>query len=123
MIVGTVGADYDATISVTLRGPRGGSATLAAVIDTGFDGEICLPPSSIDALGLRWRATGTAMLADGRRVLFDTFEATVLWHGAARSVLVDSANTSPLVGMGLMAGYQRTIEVVQGGRVTLTPLD
>jgi hypothetical protein len=45
-----------------------------------------------------------------------------MWDGALRRTIVDEAGTDPLVGMKLLAGYELTIQVVPGGRVTIAAL-
>ena len=45
-------------------------------------------------------------LADGGRVNAAICQATVLWDGASRDIDVDVLETTPLVGMALMKGYE-----------------
>jgi predicted aspartyl protease len=70
------------------------------------------------ALGVEDRG----MLADGSECLFDVFEAKVVWDGKTRSILVDEADTDPLVGMTLLAGFELKMEVRSGGKVTIKRL-
>ena len=53
MIAGTVNAAREARIPLTLRAPLGTTHEIDALIDTGFDGFLTLPPSVIVALGLK----------------------------------------------------------------------
>jgi len=78
MITGIVTADREALIRLTVRGPTGQERRLEAVIDTGFDGWLTLPPTLIAQLGLPWRRRGRALLADGSESVFDIYEATVV---------------------------------------------
>jgi predicted aspartyl protease len=73
-------------------------------------------------LGLPFRRRGRAILADGSETIFDIYEATVTWDGQARRISVDDANTDPLIGMGLLYGYELKIEVVDGGTVIINLL-
>jgi clan AA aspartic protease len=104
---------------LAVRGPSGGSRIIEAVIDTGFSGFLTLPSSIIVPLGLIWRGEAQAILGDGRRHQFDVYSATVEWDGRERHVEVDVAETSPLVGMGLLAGHDLCIEAVAGGKVSI----
>lgn len=122
MIVGTVNATREARIPLTLRAPLGGIQEINALIDTGFNGFLTLPPSLIAALGLQRLARGRAVLADGREQLFDIHAVTVLWDGHVIVVEADSAETDPLVGMGLLQGYELSIEIVDGGTVEIQRL-
>src|SRR5205823_329976 len=104
---------------LTVRGKGGQERALDAVIDTGFDGWLSLPPSVIARLGLPWRRRGRAVLADGSECLFDIYEGTVLWQRRTLRVAVDEADTPALVGMALLAGHEITIQVRAGGKVTI----
>jgi clan AA aspartic protease len=122
MITGIVTVAREAVISLTVRGPNGQEQKIEAVIDTGFDGSLTLPPTLIIALGLPWRRRGRALLADGNESVFDIYEATVMWDGTARRVSVDEVDVIPLIGMALLYGYELTMQIVEDGRVLLKPL-
>jgi clan AA aspartic protease len=122
MITGVVTPDREALIRLLVRGPSGEEQQIDAVVDTGFDGWLSLPPEVIAKLGLPWRRRGRAFLADGSESIFDMYEATVAWDANSRRIAVDEASTAPLVGMALLGGYELNIQVRSGGRVTITPL-
>ena len=122
MITGTVTAYREAIIRLNVRGPGGEEKTVEAVIDTGFDGILTLPTTVVTALRLPWRTRERAILADGSATMFNLYEASVLWDGKLRRVLVQAVNTTPLVGMGMLEGYELRIEAVVGGRVVITKL-
>ena len=46
----------------------------------------------------------------------------MLWDGQLRRLLVDEADTDPLVGMALLSGYELKIEVSAQGKLEITPL-
>lgn len=122
MIRGVVTADREVTIRLAVRGPTGDERAIEAVIDTGFNGWLSLPPSLISQFGLRWRQRARALLADGSEALFDIYEATVIWDGQARRVPAHEADTAPLVGMSLLEGYELTIQVRPAGNVIVRVL-
>jgi clan AA aspartic protease len=122
MITGIVTVEREAVVSLTVRGSKGQEHETEAVIDTGFDGSLTLPPALITALELPWRRRGRALLADGNESVFDIYEATVIWDGAPRRVSVDEVDAVPLVGMALLYGYELTIQIMEGGQVLLKPL-
>jgi clan AA aspartic protease len=93
--------------------------TQDAIIDTGFDGWLSLPPDLIKQLNLSWKRRGRAILGDGSECVFNVYEAVVLWDGDFLTIPVDEADSEPLVGMSLMEGYQLTVEVFEGGCVEL----
>lgn len=121
MITGRVNAHREAVISLSVKGAGGRDREINAVIDTGFDGFLTLPAVLIQELGLAWRRRGRAMLADGSDILVDIYEATVTWDGSPRRIAVDEAGCAPLVGMSLLSGYELSIQVVDGGRVAISP--
>jgi predicted aspartyl protease len=81
-----------------------------------------LPPGLVSELGLRFHKRGQAVLGDGSTVVFNTYEATVLWDGRSRRIGVDAADTEPLLGMGLLDGYDLHIQVVEGGKTQIQAL-
>ena len=117
MIEGVVNSAYEAVIPLSLRGPAGQAQEVEAVIDTGFSGFVTLPPSLVAELGLVFMGTSEATLADGSEVSFDGYDVTVLWEGQPGDVLIDEADTTPLVGMLLLDRHNLSIDVENGGRV------
>lgn len=119
MITGIVNPDYEAVIHLLVQGPAGQEREINAVIDTGFNGFLTLPPILITALGLTRLSRGRAILANGAEDIFDIYGATVLWDGQPRYVETDAVDTTPLVGMALLNGYDLRIQVMNGGRVDI----
>jgi clan AA aspartic protease len=122
MIPGVVNSYLEATVSLVVQGMGGRRRSIEAVIDTGFNGSLTLPPDLIEEHRLPWRTRGLAMLADGTEQQFDAHVATVMWDGSPRDILVQVVGAEPLVGMLLLAGYALHVEVVSGGGVDITPL-
>jgi clan AA aspartic protease len=118
MIVGVVNSLREAVIALAVHGPNG-QVEIDAVVDTGFNGYISLSRALISELGFPFRRRGRAVLADGSEIIFDVYEATVSWDGALRRLEVDEADTDALVGMGLLDGFELTIEAVTGGAVAI----
>lgn len=46
-----------------------------AIVDTGFNGWLSVPPDSIARLNLTWKRRGRAILGDGSECVFDVYEA------------------------------------------------
>ena len=122
MITGSVNANREAAVRLCVRGPEGKEETVVAVIDTGFTGYITLPASLVASLDLAWLGRQQGVLGDGSVQPFDVFSAWVNWDGEFRVVEVDSAETVPLVGMGLLYGYELRIQSVDGGLVSIEAL-
>jgi clan AA aspartic protease len=119
MIVGIVTAGVEAVITVTVEDSHGQRHAIDAVIDTGFTGCLTLPTALVKSLGLQFSGSASAILADGSRQIFDYYAAVVDWDGNVRGIEVDAVDSTPLVGMSLLRGYDLLIEVSPGGRVTI----
>jgi Fe2+ transport system protein FeoA len=46
----------------------------------------------------------------------------VIWDGQIKSIEINESETDPLVGMGLLDGYELNIQGFAGGLVTIKPL-
>lgn len=122
MITGTINANLDAIVRLTVRGPTGRTRRIRAVIDTGFNGCLTLPPAIIADLELPWRRRAFAELGDGSEVVFDVYRAVVTWDRRRRKIRVDEANTTPLIGTELLKQHEVNLKVREGGAVTIKPM-
>jgi len=95
---------------------------IKAVIDTGYTGFLTLPSAIITTLGLTWYMQEEGILGDGSLCMFNVFEATVIWDGQIKSIEINESETDPLVGIGLLEGYELNIQAFAGGLVTIKPL-
>jgi clan AA aspartic protease len=121
MITGAVSRDLTAVVRLRVRGATNHEQEINAIVDTGFDGWLSLPPDAITLLGLRWRRRGRALLADGAETVFEIYEGAV-WNHTLRRIAVDEANTAPLLGMALLEGHELCVEVRNQGSVTIKEL-
>ncbi len=81
--------------------PKGSSLDL--VVDTGFNGELCLPLSLLKKHGFVWRAIRKVELADGSRVDSDLYEGQILWFGKRRKVTaLSTRSASGLLGTEML---------------------
>lgn len=100
----------------------GESGLVDAVIDTGFTGQLALPPEAVGRLGLPGRGRRRAILADGRTVEVNVFLARIVWHGRERAVQVLATEGGPLVGMALLRGSRLTVDAAPDGPVLVEEL-
>ncbi len=121
MIIGAVNTWREAVVRLPLRSADGQEQEIAAILDTGFSGSLTMPPVVIAELHLPFRSRGSAVLADGSEIDFDIHTATVIWDGTPRNILVEAADTDPLLGMALLYGHDIRIRALDGGRVTIGP--
>ena len=91
MITGVVNGSFEPIIALSLCRSDGKIVTQDAIIDTGFNGWLSLPPDLIAELSLRWKRRGRAMLGDGSECVFNVYEAVVVWDGTQQTIPVDEA--------------------------------
>lgn len=120
MITGIINRDFEPIIPLSVYGGDGKIYPKDAIVDTGFNGWLSLPPDLIAQLNLRWKRRGRAILGDGSECIFNIYEAILVWDGELLTIPVDEADSEPLVGMSLMNGYQLVVQVFPGGMVELS---
>ena len=110
------------TVLLTVFGPNKQIDDIEVIVDTGFSGSLALPPGDVATLGLPFANYYDAGLADGSRLRIAVHEATIIWHGSRRTVLVMATGKRALLGMSLIEGSRLTLDGADGGTVTLEPL-
>lgn len=119
MIEGIVNAALEAVVTLPLQGQAGHTLEVDAVVDTGFTRFLTLPPAIVTELGLAFTGINRVILADGSEVTFEVYGVTVLWDGRTRDVVAYAADTTPLIGMAMLDRHNMSIDVEEGGRVTI----
>ena len=119
MMTGIVTDQYEAVIGLSVIGSQKQRERFEAVIDTGYNGWLTLPPAMIRDLGLRWRRRGLADLADGSSRYYDVYAGEVLWDRRRLSIDIDECDTVPLVGMRLLDGHEVRMLVRKQGHVEI----
>lgn len=122
MILGNVNSRREAIIQFAVLGADSQRQGIKAVIDTRYTGFLTLPASIIATLNLTWYMQEEGILGDGSLCMFNVFEASVIWDGQVRAVEVNESETDPLVGMGLLEGYELNIRGLSGGLATIKAL-
>lgn len=118
MTVGSVNDQLEAVVRLQIRGPQR-DVEIEAIVDTGFNGALTLPPDVIATLGLHLQSRAPGVLADGSESSFDIYEALILWSGRMLRISVGSADSEPLLGMSLLYGHDLTIQVIESGAVAI----
>lgn len=122
MIIGKIINDQEAAIELEVVS-RDQLERIQIIIDTGFSGELTLPGSLIDRLGLPRVGDLPIILGDGYQVSVEMYLAVVLWHGEKRIVQVlRTDDGKPLIGMSLLHGNRLILDVITDGEVTIETL-
>ena len=103
-----------AYVEIEVSGLRA-SATVEAVVDTGFDGAVCLPLDIAVPLGLELAGTEWAEYADGRIERELWFRGTVQFLGETQTVRISlTESEEALAGMALLKGCTLFIDCDTG---------
>lgn len=95
------------------------STEIDAWIDTGFNGDLVLPQSDIDDLGLSPSGTIKATLADGSEIALQPYACYIDWFGEMRDTeIVANDGEFPLLGVGLLVGHELKINY-RSGEITI----
>ena len=115
MIRGKVNPNGTPVVDVRIIGRRG-EIVLEGVLDTGFDGYICLPITKAVALGLELIDLESSELADGT-ILEDEsiFLGEMEWDGAIIEVyIVLTKSVDALIGTALLWGMDMRVNYATG---------
>lgn len=115
MIKGKVNPNGTPVVDVRIIGRRG-EIVLEGVLDTGFDGYICLPITKAVALGLELIDLESSELADGT-ILEDEpiFLGEMEWDGAIIEVyIVLTKSVDALIGTALLWGMDMRVNYATG---------
>ena len=118
-IRGSVNRDLELVVSVELADANGELHALPVVVDTGFSGELALPRSVIEFLGLPLNEEVTLILASGQRMNTAAYDGRIHWHGRLREIGVLATTGESLLGMLQLSGCTLTATARPGGAVTI----
>ncbi|HLP91318.1 MAG TPA: clan AA aspartic protease [Nostocaceae cyanobacterium] len=121
MITGIIKGGHP-TVNVIFRLPNQPDFSIEFVIDTGFTGELSLPPAAINVMGLPFLYELPANLANNSWVDIRMHEAVIIWNGEERLVNVLATGRRPLLGTALLDGYELSIQFTEDGLVTIQKL-
>ena len=121
MIFGFV-QNREAIVQLVVVGNQQKKQGIRAVIDTGFTGSLMLPSNLIADLELTWFTQQEGFLGDGSRRTFDVYRGTVIWDGQLRVIEINASDTTPLVGMALLEGFELRLQAYEGGSVAILPI-
>ncbi|WP_309741719.1 MULTISPECIES: clan AA aspartic protease [unclassified Chamaesiphon] len=119
MMQGVVNSKREATLTVVVGNSNREFQAIDVVIDTGFNGFLCLPSSIVTTLNLPWSGSDVVTLGDGSETFFDLYTAIAIWDGLYREIDIAESETEPLLGMALLYGYRLQVDTIEGGLVRI----
>ena len=116
MITGIVNPDFDPINQISICGLDGKVYTQDAIVDTGFNGWLSLPPD----LFAKRRGRAFLVMEVNASSMSIKYKAVLFWGGNFLTILIDEGDSEPLVSMSVMEGYQLMVQVPEGGHVELS---
>ena len=107
MITGVILDTGTPVIELKVRGSRE-EVTIEGILDTGFDGFLCLPTSIAVLLGLELMYATSLELADGTVIEDElVFAGQAEWDGALRNIEITLTHSEDtLIGTAFLTGYR-----------------
>jgi len=98
-----------AVVEFVIKGSRT-DISAKAIIDTGFDGDICLPVHLAIQLGLELKSVQVVELADGSRKNELVFTGSITLNGEEKEIEILLTNSKDtLLGTGLL--YKKVLKI------------
>lgn len=114
-MIGRVDEFGRAMISISIRAGMLPARDIEVWIDTGFNGDLVLPATTINQLALTSSGTVKAILADGSEVALQTYSCEIEWFGEVRHLeVVANSGVYPLLGVGLLLDHDLRISYRTG---------
>ena len=92
------------------------------IVDTGFRGDLTLPPSEAQTRCGPVSGYRVHALADGNLRTVAVHLAVLDWAGGRRECVVLALGEQPLLGTGLLEGNHLHVEAEEGGEVLIETL-
>jgi clan AA aspartic protease len=121
MITGAI-RNREAIIGLDVSGPGPLTQQTEAVIDTGYNGYLTLPPDLVARLQLPFAGHRSGKLADGSITVLNVYLGRVVWHERQKEVLIAEAAGAPLIGMSLLERSHLAMDVIDGADVIIEEL-
>lgn len=122
MTTGWINRDHELVVPLTVLDSNDASLVLECVVDTGFSGDLTLPPAIIQRLRLGQAEAITVITANEAATRLNAYRGVILWQRQRRAVRIIEAEGTPLIGIGLLWGNLLTAAITDNGDVTIGPL-
>ena len=121
MTGGYIDQAHRAVIPVDIFDRQNRLRRVDAIVDTGFDDFLAIPANLVRSLDLPWLGEMEMRVATGQLESFELYRATVWWFGHRRPIRVLETQNEILAGTRLLWGSELTIQLWNGGAVTVSP--
>ena len=122
MTTGSVTNTRKPIVRLTILDSAGNRRTVPVIVDTGFTGELALPPRYISRLGLTITEDYQGRPVTGEFISILAGDVVVIWQNRRRGATFLQVDSEPLLGMQFLWNHHIAIDAVANGAVTLTPL-
>ncbi len=122
MIVGNISAEWDLLVPIRVLDKDEYVHRFEAVVDTGFNGHLTLPPHLIQEFGPPLIREVDMVVATDMTVRVNSYDCVVLWQNQRLRIPAMEAEGAPLIGIGLLWGSLLTAEITDNGEVAISPL-
>ena len=119
MTTGYISTYGEVVVPIDIFDQRSRLRRVEAIVDTGFDYFLALPVPLIQSLGLAWVGRRRMRVATDQMERFESFAAEVWWFSARLPIRVLQTQSEILVGTRLLWESQLTVQLWQGGSVTV----
>ena len=122
MTIGRVTNTRKPIVRLTILDSAGHQHIVPVIVDTGFTGELALPPRYVSRLGLAITEAYHGRPVTGEFLSIPAGYAVVIWQNRRRRATFLQVDSEPLLGMQFLWNHHIAIDAVTNGAVTLTPL-
>ncbi len=119
MVLGHV-RDYMPRVSLMLPGVSG-PVSVEFILDTGFDGELALPPSLLPQLDAAFFRERRLQVADGRIITRIAYVIDLEWNEELRQTEIMVLENAPLLGAILLDLSHVDLDMRSGSEVLVEP--
>ncbi len=119
MITSTVNHNLELVVRLPVHDSAGQGHEIEFVIDTGFAGQLNLPPLVATTFGFPFVGQVMTKLADGTTPYASLYKAVILWDGGVRIVHVVASGGTALVGMDLLRDSDLRARCQVGGLIEI----
>ena len=122
MTTGSVTNTRKPIVRLNILDSAGHQHIVPVIVDTGFTGELALPPRYVSRLGLTITEDYQGLPVTGEFISIPAGNVIVIWQNRRRSITFLEVDSEPLLGMLFLWNHHIAIDAVANGPVTLTPL-